>query len=82
MMMGKKFTDPMKRNKPATFARLYFVNKADKQKVTLKADRSVLQRFIISYEAGRNVYLDKILKHELFPVPLSLAETDGRLRTG
>ena len=51
----KKFTDPMKRDKPATFARLYFVNKADKKNVTLKADRSVLQRLIISYELCKKV---------------------------
>ena len=35
-----------------------------------------------SYEAGRQVDLPKILKHELMPVPLSLAETNGSLRVG
>ena len=78
----KKFHDRMKRNRSATFAKLYEVRKSDTQKVSLKADRSIFQRLIISYEAGRNVDLDEILKHELFPVPLALADTDSSLRTG
>ena len=77
----KKFHDRMKRNRSATFAKLYEVRKSDTQKVSLKADRSIFQRLIIS-EAGRNVDLDEILKHELFPVPLALADTDSSLRTG
>ena len=77
-----KFHTTMKRTNPVTFSSLYEVKKTDKQKISLKADRSVLQRLIISYEAGRTVDLDNILKHELMSVPLSLAETDGSLRTG
>ena len=37
---------------------------------------------LTAYEAGRDVDLRSILKHELMPVPVSLAEKDGTLRTG
>ena len=47
-----------------------------------KDDRTILQRIIITYEAGRNVHLLEILECELLPVPLSLTEMDGSLRTG
>lgn len=59
------------------------MKKSDKQKATVKADRSVLRRHIIAYEAKRTVHLEDILKHELLtvPLPLSLADTDGSLRT-
>ena len=48
----------------------------------MKADRNVLRRIITSYEAGRSVDLSSVLKHELLPVPVSLAEMNGTLRTG
>ena len=76
------FHDTLKRNNPATFAKLYEIKKTDTQKVTMKADPSVPQRLIIAYAAGRTVNLEEILKHELLPVPLSIAETSGQLRTG
>ena len=46
------------------------------------ADRNIFVRFITAYQSGRQVDLPKILSHELFPVPLSLAEINGSLRTG
>ena len=46
----------------------------------MKADRNVL-RLITSYEAGRSVDLSSVLKHELLPVTVSLAEMNGALRT-
>ena len=52
------------------------------QKTVMKADRNVLRRLITSYEAGRSVDLSSVLKHELLPVPVSLAELNGTLRTG
>ena len=42
----------------------------------------MVQRVVTSYAAGRAVDLEKILTHELMPVPLSLAEANGSLRTG
>ena len=78
----KNFHDPMKRNIPATFSKLYEAKKSDSQKTTLKVDRSVLQRLVICYAAGRTVDIHGILRHELLPVPLSLAEASGNLRGG
>lgn len=37
---------------------------------------------IIAYEAGRKVDLHSVLKYELMPVPVVLAEMNGSLRTG
>ena len=48
----KKFSDTMKRNKTATFGKLYDMKITGTQSVSLRADRSVFQRLIISYEAG------------------------------
>lgn len=75
----------MHKHKPKTFASLYEierdVNKKDKVSI-LQADRRVLQRLVTAYEGGRSVELGDILKHELLPVPLALAEMNGSLRTG
>ncbi|CAB4006762.1 Hypothetical predicted protein [Paramuricea clavata] len=58
--------------------------KSDEQekKTVVKADRNVLVRLITAYQIGCQVDLPTILSHELFPVPLSLAEINGSLRTG
>ena len=48
----------------------------------MKADRTGLHRLLIAYKAGRHVDIDAILKHELLPVPISMSETNGRLRGG
>ena len=63
-----KFRDPLHQNKILTFASLYDSERtaSSSSKVkTLKADRCVLQRFIIAYERGRSVNIDIILCHEL-----------------
>ena len=78
--------EPVKKNNPLTFASLYKVEKSTKsvtenQKV-LKADRTILHRLLIEYKAGIHVNMDAILKHELLPVPISMSETNGRLRGG
>ena len=76
---------PIRRNNAGTFATLYevkYLTKEKEKEVILKADRSVLQRLITAYEAGRPVDLPKVLQHELMPVPVSLAETNRHLRTG
>ena len=51
-------------------------------KLSGKHDRDVMQRLITSYEGGRNVNIQNVMRHELMPVPISIAETDGSLRTG
>ncbi|KAG1714183.1 hypothetical protein GQR58_001811 [Nymphon striatum] len=73
------------RSNAKTFASLYEMvkNTKDKDKRTiLKADRNVLQRLVTAYEAGRPVDLPSVLKHELLPVPVSLAKMNGTIRTG
>ena len=77
--------EPVRKNNVPTFATLYQVVKRTKdrdQKTVIKADRNVLRRLITSYEAGRSVDLSSALKHELLPVPVSLDEMNGTLRTG
>ena len=80
----KKFLDPLHTNQPMTFPSLFEPkknSKAEKEKV-IRADRLVLQRLISAYEARRGINLDEILKHELLPVPVALAEMNGNLLTG
>ncbi|KAG7500299.1 hypothetical protein JOB18_016414 [Solea senegalensis] len=73
------------KSKAKTFASLYEVAKNPKIKdnrTVIKADRNILKRLVTAYEAGRPVDLPAVLKHELLPVPISLAEMNGTLRTG
>lgn len=80
-----KFWDTMHKNFPPTFDTLYQVVKSSKEKdktKILRADRNVLQRLIVAYEAGRTVDLYSVLSHELMPVPVALAEMNGNLRSG
>lgn len=61
------------------------VSKVSKEKdksIIFRADRSVLQRLLVASQAGRGVDLLAVLSHELMTVPLSLAETNGKLTTG
>lgn len=75
----------MHKNNAPTIDNLYQVVKSSKEKnktTILRADRNVFQRLIIAYEAGRKVDLHSVLKYELLPVPVALAEMNGSLRTG
>lgn len=77
--------DPIKKNKASTFENLYNVEQQsmkNNKRIVMKADKNVLQRLVTSYAAGRAVDLDNILKHELVPVPVALAEMNGSLKTG
>ena len=79
------FYDPIKKQNAPTFESLYQIPKKSdekEKKTVVKADRNVLVRLITAYQSGRQVDLPTILSHELFPVPLSLAEINGSLRTG
>ena len=49
--------------------------------MVIKADRNLLHRLIVAYEAGCKVDLQGLLKHKLMPVPVSIAETNSVLRT-
>ncbi len=70
------------KNKVLTFASLYTVEKehTDKGKqIVVKVDKYILQRLITAYKAGREVHLKNILQHELMPVSVALATTNGKL---
>ncbi len=78
------FREPLKQNKPQTIFTLHVKRdkaKSEKGKI-MHADRSILHRLIVAHAAGRKVDLASILKHELMPAPLSLAEANGNLRSG
>ena len=75
------FRNTLPKNKYLTFE----VQQSDarcRKTVAVKAERNILQRLIAAYKAGRPVNLNSILIHELFAVPLALAEVNGQLRTG
>ncbi|WAR24223.1 P52K-like protein [Mya arenaria] len=74
----KQFFDPMKKMKLKTFATLYQVPvKAKQTTQIIKADRRLMQRLFNAANAGRTVEIASVLKHELSPVPLSLAKVGG-----
>ena len=77
-----KFRDRLQKSNPLTFKSLYEVsNKDTKGKVTtLKADRTILQRLVTAFQAGRKVDLQHVLQHELMNIPISIANCDGSLR--
>ena len=81
----KSLRDPLRKTKPLTMSSLYAVptEKKDKDKTeTMKVDRYIMQLIITAYESGRKIDLSSILRHELMPVPLSLAELNGKLKCG
>ena len=68
-------TAPLARKKALTFASLYTVSTdVGRKPATVKAVRNILQRLVTDYMSGRPVNLDKILNHELLPVPVALME--------
>ena len=70
----------MKKSKLKTFGSLYQISVKSKEKSnTVKAARKLLQRLLTAANAGRSVEIGNILKHELSPVPLSLAKVGGTM---
>ena len=57
-------------------------NLEKRKKTVINKDRNLLQRLIAAYEAGREVNLHTILKHEFMPFPVAIAEMNGSLRAG
>jgi hypothetical protein len=76
---------PISKNNPLTIASLYKIhtssNPSEKGKI-VKADRNTLHRIVTAFKAGREVNMSEILKHELMPVPIAIAETNGSPRSG
>ena len=61
---------------------MYQVSVVSQQKCQIvKADRKLLQRLLTAAHAGRTIEIASILKHELSPVPLSLAKVGGAMNT-
>ena len=73
------FHDVLKKHRSKTFATLYKATVSTKHNV--KADRKHLQRLLNAVTAGRTVEMGSILKHELSPVPLSLAKHGGDMNS-
>lgn len=78
------FNAVLQRNKPQTFSSLYNMHckEIKTKETTIKADRGILQRLLTASKAGREIDLNQILRHELMPVPISLANMDGSLNSG
>ena len=73
----------IKRNNSRTFGNLYkciAVNKLNEKK-TIKADCKLMHKLFNALQAGRKVEMEDILKHELSPVPLSLAKLSGEMNS-
>ena len=71
---------PLPRNNGSTFSTLYHVSKNSKEKDWRRLVKT--DSLITAYQAGSDVDLPAILKHELMSVPVSLAEMNDTLRTG
>ena len=78
-----KFRDRLQKSNPLTFMSLCEVSNGDpKGKVTtVKANRTILQRLVTAFQAGRKVDLHHVLQHELMNIPISIANCDGSLQT-
>ena len=77
------FHDVLKKHRSKTFATLYKATVSSKHNVqkTVIADRKHLQRLLNAVTAGRTVEMGSILKHELSPVPPSLAKHGGDMNS-
>jgi len=78
------FHEKLKQLKSPTLTSMYHVQgkTTGVQKAkTVKADRFLFQRLLVSKDSGRDIDLKEVLRHELSPVPLSLADFSGQLRS-
>ena len=79
-----QFNSTIKKVKALTFANLFDVEKSNdlQENAVRSVNRNVLQRFIVSYQAGRQVDFVSAAKCEVLSVPISLFFTDKTIRTG
>ena len=77
------FHDVLKKHRSKTLATLYKATVSTKHNVqkTVKADRKLLQQLLNAVTVGPTVEMGTILKHELSPVPLSLAKHGGDMNS-
>ena len=74
----KKLRDPLPKSKALTFVSLYEAYKKEREKsVAIKADRTILQRIITAYDAGRRVDLPQL---RVSLCPPCYAVTNGQPR--
>ena len=81
---SRSLYDMIPKNKSKTFATMnnvQVVTKSGDQKI-VKVDRDLFRRLLVAAHSGRKISLHCLLKHELAPVPLSIATTNQKLRTG
>ncbi len=73
--------DVIKQSEHKTFASLYQVSVPTKggKTTTVKADSKLRKSLFNAANSGRKVNVAELVKHELSPVPLSLANLDGTL---
>ena len=76
---------PISKRNPLTMASLSKIhtssNPSEKGRI-VKTDRNTLHRLVTTCKAERKVNMSEILKHELMPVLIAIAETNGSLRSG
>ena len=76
------FFNPIKKNKSKTFEAISSEPpKLSSAPKVLKADRKIYHRLLSAASSGHDINLPNILKHELSPVPPSLASLDSQLHT-
>lgn len=74
---------PIKKCCSSRFSDLYKVTHTTTSKrVSCKAGYNILRRLLACYQAGRKINLSLILKHELYPVPTAVADSNGDLKIG
>ena len=84
-IIALEFYNSIERNNSKTFQHLYMKtvrSKEKNEKFAYKADRKTLVRIITAKHLGLEVDLGTILCSEIIPVPLSLADINGNLRSG
>ena len=77
------FNEALRTHSSKTFADMYKTKMSSILNVqkTIEAYRKLLQRLPNAVTSGRTVQLGAILKHELSPIPLSLAQPSGDMNT-
>ena len=77
--------ESIQRNNPKTFSDLYKTSKSkqkvNEEKQVVKLDRQFHRRLIAGLASGRDVSMDELMGREHMPVPLAIAEMNGKLRT-
>ena len=72
--------DPIKKNKSLTFSSMRTISvKTPSGPRIIKSDKKLFQRLLSASSGGRVIDFDKLLRHELHPVPPALMAIDGSM---